>query len=284
MIFKIFKEMVAAVKEGVAEAKAELAEENAVKQVLETQQLDALRNQPQAESFAVALGAPHRWIFIGETAYDLCSTEIAAAKKDEIAKLLIRDFGADSDLAVTGAVLTLESVHYATAMLNVLVARLDGAQTEADSLAILADVERIRTLLATAVAVGEAHRFDSAMIPQLLTNRNILYSEYRSLLKDNLADETKAGLAAIAARASYLTFAGAGIGLLPKEDALALMAPLASAAEAHFSSWADYAEHHEQGEKLDKTNNAIGRKLLRDACRRLQTEPASPWVLFGFSR
>jgi Sec-independent protein translocase protein TatA len=50
MVFRIFKEMVAAVKKGVAEAKAELAEEKAENDVLEQQKLHAIRNQPQAKT------------------------------------------------------------------------------------------------------------------------------------------------------------------------------------------------------------------------------------------
>ena len=105
-----------------------------------------------------------------------------------------------------------------------------------------------------------------------------------ALLVPDVAIGLKAELAAIAARASYLTMAGSGIGLLPKDDAIALLTPLSSAVRAHFCGWTEYAEYHERGEKLDKTNNAIGRKLLREACRRLQSEAASPWVLFPFDR
>jgi hypothetical protein len=79
---------------------------------------------------------------------------------------------------------------------------------------------------------------------------------------------------------SYLTMAASGIGLILKTDAVNLLNPLSVAVRSQFSDWAEFAQFHEAGEILDGTNNAIGRKLLKNACGRLLTEPASPWVMF----
>jgi hypothetical protein len=147
MVFRAFKGMIAAIKEGVAEAKAELASEKLADEALQKEQFDAIWSQPADETFAVALGAPHRWIFIGETAYDLCACEIAVDKKSKIAKLLIRDFAADNDLTVIGAVLTLETTHYATALLSRLAANTEDRTNKAEAAAAVAEVERLSELM-----------------------------------------------------------------------------------------------------------------------------------------
>lgn len=109
VMFKFFKELVDSAKEGLAEAKAELAEEAAAEQAGKAAALQAanapllarLAAAPPAEVFAVALAAPYRQVFLRELgtarleerpAVYLRCTDIPEKETGDWKKLLERDF------------------------------------------------------------------------------------------------------------------------------------------------------------------------------------------------
>lgn len=116
MVFKFFKEMIGALKEGIDEAKTELAQEQAAKELLK-EQLDAARAENLAaltakEIFYTALGAPYRRLFVSDSAYDLFCMEVPEEKKRELAEYINRDFGVfDKDSLVATAMSTQATLY-----------------------------------------------------------------------------------------------------------------------------------------------------------------------------
>lgn len=115
-MFKFFKEMIGAIREGVEEGKAELAEEKMARELAvaaSTAQLEAalaaIVQAPDLETRLAAFAAPYRRIYAGHEldrerdAFQplaLYRIGLADADKPEWRKLVIRDFGvADRDSA-----------------------------------------------------------------------------------------------------------------------------------------------------------------------------------------
>ncbi|RZI96671.1 MAG: DUF1266 domain-containing protein [Haliea sp.] len=104
-MFKFFKELVDSAKEGLAEAKAELAEEQAAKdeagRAATSVLIDRLAATSPREAFAVALAAPYRQVFLRELstatreerpAVYLRCMAIPDGEIEDWKKLLDRDF------------------------------------------------------------------------------------------------------------------------------------------------------------------------------------------------
>ncbi|ULT24224.1 hypothetical protein KUH03_35200 [Sphingobacterium sp. E70] len=109
-MFKFFKELLSAAKEGVREAKEELAEEAELDKAKEQQinSKDTLNNIPYEEQFGTALGAAFRVIVFGDWftvfgsagddgtypvhLYQFGTYPKQAEYRDELVKLLKRDF------------------------------------------------------------------------------------------------------------------------------------------------------------------------------------------------
>lgn len=277
MVFKFFKELAGAMKEGVAEAKAELAEEKAKKDAESAAIDERVAALPKREVFLTSLGAPYRNIFVGHSAFDRSAMEIVDKERDNVAKLLSRDFGVADEESLSVATLVMEILLYS----NVLVARADasakrgGTQEAAD--AAVQRIEAIQERIAPALEAAEAENVPVGNIRELTAIRDDLHAQITSVTPGRLSDDERAHLAAATARISYLVTATVGIGRAERAQADALLSPIARLAVSQYDDWTDYAERYNAGEKLGNLNNLLGRKLLSSATNDLLTEPASPW-------
>jgi hypothetical protein len=282
-VFKFFKELIDSVKEGVEEGKAELAAEAREREIA-----NALQDSAQMEAalpgevFLTALGGPYRWLFVGETKPDLSFFDIAEAKRKEVAKLLERDFGAHDNQSLMSAALVMENLAIGQVGMSL---HTDLLESEHFNVTAEDSERRLDEITAVLGPVLEAQTQDDSDGLPLVTLDAIRTQLWQGMDDDNALDymsEERAALLAVgAARVCYLVSTGAGLGYIDRAAALAHLARLTEAVRVTFPNWSAYADAYVAGEKLNTTNNALGRKFLADATKRLLKEPTSPWV---FSR
>ena len=240
-MFKFFKELLSAAKEGVREAKEELAQEaeldKAKKQQINSK--DMLNNIPYEEQFGTALGAAFRVIVFGDWftvfgsagddgtypvhLYQFGTYPKQAEYRDELVKLLKRDFA----IADTESCLQI-----LTAYFNLLGIKTGGTALE-----------------------GREDQIDSGSW-----------------------DISKPGVDALAITvSSHITTAAADVGYLPKSAALDILKKLSSYARLHFKDWHTFSEKFLEGEHHVGLNNKIGKSYLKRYVGYLREKIGSPW-------
>lgn len=92
-------------------------------------------------------------------------------------------------------------------------------------------------------------------------------------------DADRAILALRVCRIAYMVSAAAGLRYITRDRALALLAPVATRCADSIDGWTAYAALYLEGEKLDGTNHALGRKLMATQVARVQEEfwPQVSW-------
>lgn len=207
MVFKFFKGIADAVKEGIEEGKEEARLEAAQAAADQAMQDQRWAKLDPREKFYAALAAPLRRLFIDDAPYYLGSFDIPEGKGAEVAKYLERDFDV----------------------------------TDGDSL--------------------EQRVSDLPLPPEVQH------------------DADRAVLALRVCRLAYMVSAAAGLNYITRDRAMALLAAPAAQCAASIDGWAVYATAYLEGEKLDGTNHALGRKLMATQVRRVQDEfwPQVSW-------
>jgi hypothetical protein len=286
MVFKFFKEIVGAMKEGVAEAKTELAAENAEREAQRASDDDAARLRlellPKREIFLTALGAPYRWLFVGESALDLAAMELPPAKVEELSKLLVRDFGAQDDSSVATAALVFECTLYVHMVLEHYGPKAGVASESAVDQATEQRMQLIAGTMQQIEAAANGAAGSTVSVEQLRQCRDELVDELGTLDTSEMSDDSRARLAACTARVSYLVTGSVGVGLIDRLRAAELLANLATLVVQQCASWDEFCTLYVAGEKADGTNNLLGRKVLSDGAKRLLTEAASPWTTLAW--
>jgi Protein of unknown function (DUF1266) len=290
MVFGFFKEMLASMKEGIDEAKAEATAEAEVKKgqeqvaFLSNQQnlLDKFKNVSNQEKFYTALGAPYRETFIGDLsnakteqrqAFYLYAMDVPQASKEEIAQLIDRDFGVvDKDSLQAMAALMELSVYilghpdmpgFLMQKLNI---SLEKQLSATDDARLQAAFENVYSAL--------DHDYPALM--SLLADFRL---ESRSLGVD-FPDEKLGLLALWMSRLSYMASCSVALGYITKSDALAMLTNLVDVGLVKIHSWKQFGELFVIGDKQDGSNNVLGRKFLASRIEKLMTESHSPWVEF----
>ncbi|MGE8380608.1 MAG: DUF1266 domain-containing protein [Sphingobacterium sp.] len=240
-MFKFFKELLSAAKEGVNEAREELAQEAELDKAKSPQinNKDMLNNIPYGEQFGTALGAAFRVIVFGDWftvfgsagddgtypihLYQFGNYPKQAEYRDELVKLLKRDF----------AITDIEScLQILAAYFNLLGIKTGGTVLE-----------------------GREDQIDS-----------------RSW------DISKPGVDALVITvSSHITTAAADIGYLPKSAALDILKNLSSYARSHFKDWHTFSEKFLEGEHYVGLNNKIGKSYLKRYIGYLREKIGSPW-------
>jgi Protein of unknown function (DUF1266) len=277
MVFKFLKELAGAMKEGVAEAKAELAEEQARKAAESAVIDERIQALPKREVFLTSLGAPYRNIFVGHSAFDRSAMEIVAAERANVEKLLLRDFGVADEESLSVATLVMETLLYSNILVERAHMRAKSASTPEESEDVIRQIEALQERIAPTVAAAAAEKVPTGNIRVLTEIRDNLHAQITSATPGRLSDDERAHLAAATARISYLVTATVGIGRADRALADALLSPIARLAVSQYDDWSSYAERYNAGEKIGNLNNFLGRKLLSSATQDLLTEPMSPW-------
>ena len=271
-MFKWFKEVfVDSIKEGIDEAKQEIAEEKEKERILQEEEMkkEQIRQEenrlrilaiPYPEKFAAAIAAPFRAVYLSGWApvfekdesedritwplslYSFGEADsIADEKRGELRELLARDFDIeDGDSA-------LQSI-----------ASLLYAGTISERLQKYAD-EDSQTLNGFLTALREAAEADSA---------------------DELASAIAAARslkALLSCMTAYAITGSVDCGYLDKPFALELLADVAAYVKADFSGWQDFGEEFLAGEKSVKLNNPLGRRFLSKYVGYLHLKLGSPW-------
>jgi Protein of unknown function (DUF1266) len=283
-VFKFIKEtIVDGLKEGVAEAKAEMAADalkadtasvNKKAYALElAQKHQALSPE---EIFVVALGAPYREVFIADLsdaksenrpAYYLCSMDVPQDQAQELKKYLERDFDVTDQASLMHMTMQTQALIYSSLV-------LDCGQVAVDSLEELAELDSALAAHVTALLSAIEDNQASSWASLLLTSQDWIS---KSQLHNATTDQ-KAKIALWMARLAYATTLSAGLGYISKSQALKLMKFLVQTGLPVISNWQDFAELYLAGEKLDGTNNMLGRKVLSIKVQTLLKDPLSPWV------
>ena len=122
-------------------------------------------------------------------------------------------------------------------------------------------------------------------------------TEWRSLLQRDFdiddADSARATAAALVSgitpatdsgdvallvvRAAHILTGAAGVGYISAGQAMEWAAPLTALAASRFDAWASFGQAFLRGEATAPGSNLLGRKVLANAVKRLQEQPASPW-------
>lgn len=92
MVFKFFKGLADAVKEGLEEGRAEARQEAAQAEADQGAELQRLADIDPRERFCASLAAPLRRLFIDDAPHYLASMDLPEAKRPEVAQFLERDF------------------------------------------------------------------------------------------------------------------------------------------------------------------------------------------------
>ncbi len=240
-MFKFFKELLTAAKEGVKEAKEELAQEAELEKS-KNQQVNGkemLINIPYEEQFGTALGAAFRVIVFGDWftvfgsvgddgtypahLYQFETYPKQAEYRNELVKLLKRDFAIEDNESCR---------HVLAAYFNLL-----GMNTQGTILTGLED------------------QIDSANW-----------------------DIGKPGVDALAlAVSSHIITAATDVGYLPKSAAIEMLKNLSSYARSHFKDWRMFSERFLEGEHHVGLNNKIGKSYLKRYVGYLREKVGSPW-------
>lgn len=240
-MFKFFKELLSAAKEGVREAKEELAQEAELDKAKKQQINDKhmLKDISYEEQFGTALGAAFRVIVFGDWftvfgsagddrtypvhLYQFGTYPKQAEYRNELVKLLNRDFA----IADTESCLQLLAAYF-----NLLGMKTGGTVLE-----------------------GREDQID---------NGNW--------------DISKPGVDALVITvSSHITTAATDVGYLQKSAALDILKNLSSYARLHFKDWHTFSEKFLEGEHYVGLNNKIGKSYLKRYIGYLREKIGSPW-------
>lgn len=239
---KFFKEIIASFKEGVAEAREEMANEAKGEQALDDIGKEEIEKINYQESFATALGAPFRIIVFGDwfSLFDKTKDENTypihlyqfgdypklEKHKNDFKTILKRDFG------ITDEQTTLE-------------------------------------VLSNLFKIGSIKKDNTILInTEITTNTN----DYKIW---NMSKEgSKALLISVL---SHITSAATDLNYLEKSDALHIMKNISLYAKENYNSWQTYTDDFSKGEKNIGLNNSLGKSYLKKYIGYLNDKKGSPW-------
>jgi hypothetical protein len=263
MVFKFFKEMLGAFKEGIDEAKAEHAEEQAAEKQLK-EQLDATQAENFAsltpkEIFYTALGAPYRKLFVGDSAYDLSCMDVPEGKKRELAEYINRDFSVFDKNSLVARAMSTQATLYSTLLFSKVSITDENAEKYARFLPILENLE--------AVSAEELSLIRNEFVLQLTNAEH-----------DLVDDKSRALIALWMSRLSYMTTSSVGLGFISKTEAFDLLQPFVEVGVKQIKDWRTLGALFIEGEKQDSSNNMVGRKILSMQVNKLLEDSSSPWL------
>jgi len=290
-----FKDFLAEMKEAYNEGRAEAREEYEQKQAEGQAEVDAaaeaFEQTSAGDRFAVALGAPYRALFVGDLdkavkdgrpEYTLCTFFLPAEKKAELPQYLERDFDVVDAATLTQEVASLEAALY-TLILSGILDRVKEGDGEAFA-TVAGHKEALEEALQSfqIIAIGDFNqarqrgdgdfsliRDQRAKLAETCAQLHIDFPAYAALKKDLLA--------LWMARISYMVSGAVGLEYIAQGDAEDYLSGVTSLGVPLFASWEEYAEAYLRGEKTDKTNNALGRKILESNTKALLSKEESPW-------
>jgi hypothetical protein len=276
-LFSFIKEIKEAWQEGLAEAREELAAEDAqargaeeAKKALAKELAEKYSVLDPEEIFEISLGAPLRETFVTDLsdareeerpAWYLACTDLPDAKKDALAKYVKRDFNVEDEYSFWFALRIMQI----SLRLSILDKSVSGAEQDRPE-ALLQDLVDDAHALSRG-ELKEKVREDARFLSKIpLTPSSCDFAAR----KDSIASST--------ARISYLCPMAAGLGYIPPEEARICIMPAAALIMPLFDSWSAFAASYLEGEKDDGVNTMLGRKFLQRTMRALLEDPASPWV------
>lgn len=239
---KFFKEIIASFKEGVAEAREEMANEAKGEQPLDNIGKEEIEKINYQESFATALGAPFRIIVFGDwfSLFDKTKDENTYPihlyqfgdypkldkHKNDFKTILKRDFG------ITNKQTTLE-------------------------------------VLSNLFKIGSIKKDNTILInTEITTNSN----DYK--IWNMNKEGSKALLISVL---SHITSAATDLNYLEKSDALHIMKNISFYAKENYDSWQTYTDDFSKGEKNIGLNNSLGKSYLKKYIGYLNDKKGSPW-------
>lgn len=245
-IKELFQEAREGYKEGLEEARAEIAQEEQQRQK-ELQQVEVqITAIPFNEKMALALAAPFRAValeeYISLFAFDpetpkklilkmYKSGVLQAKEKTDLKELMQRDFD------ITG------------------------------------EREAAIALLAFALPLT-GNDFSDEDEKTALTIASFLH------IFDDIADQDKKALCLCVS--AYILTSCVEIGYIEKEEAMPVLKQLTEKCVSLFRDWEEYGTAFLAGEKAVELNNFVGRKILKGVVQQLVKDPGSPWNNVGF--
>jgi hypothetical protein len=271
-MFKWFKEIfVDSIKEGIDEAKQEVAEEKEKERISKKENAEKERAAqeenrlrilaiPYPEKFAVSIAAPFRAVYLsgwspvfennesdGRVTWPLSlysfgeANSITEEKRKALKELIARDFDITSQDSATKSIASLLLAGNISTKLEKYAD--EESQTFNAFLTALREAAEVHSNHALAVVIAEE----------------------RSL---------KALLCCMAA---YAITSSVDCGYLEKSLALELLGDVTTYVKADFTGWKNYSDEFLTGEKSSKLNNAVGRRFLVKYVEYLHKKPGSPW-------
>ena len=286
-MFKFLKEIKASIKEGIDEAKEEMAEE--AREAAEGKTVQASKSgRTPAEEFGVALGAPYREIYTvtmgmyndPEKVFTLREMALPESAHSDYASILKRDFDIVDDDSLR------ESV-------KLFWKELDGVESEtpdADPAPQIENDDHDDDIGMT----GYAHIYRALEEGGLLdadpsqaikqVNRAtrqaaeaVLDMENRYHLGERGGDAFRLSVL------SHIIAGGGALGYIDRTEATKLLDPVARHALDVYRDWDDYAAGFLAGEIAWGGNSGMGRKILTKTVAKLQSHERSPWMALPFA-
>ena len=239
-MFKFFKEMIDSFKEGIEEGKQELKEEETKKLETENENVLIVEKLSQTEKFGTALGAPFRVVLFGDW-----FTLFGSKDDDPAIPLHLYSFGNypnkekfENDLAKS---------------------------IERDF--EITDKESCINILASYFNLAEIDK-----------NNTILENNVANMGDENMWDLSKEGSKALLiAVVSHIITASTDIGILEKDESLAILDKLIAYTKKNYTDWNSFAEAFMAGNESVGLNNAAGRSVLKKYINYLKAKKGSPW-------
>ena len=243
MMFKFFRELLNAAREGVTDAKEELTLQSEQKKKEDEGSLvtdvNILRDIPYEEQFGNALGAPFRVIVFGDW-----FTVFGSAGDDGNYPIHLYQFGNYAKID-----------QYRSDFIKLL--KRDFAITDMEScFEVLTSYFTLLGIDRTGTALeGKSAHIDTA-----------------------IWDISKPGVNAFAvAVTSYIVTSATDVGYLSKPIALTILKNLSLYAKKHFSDWLLFSDHFLEGENQVGLNSKIGKSYLKRYIGYLKQKKGSPW-------
>lgn len=247
-MIKFFKELISSFKEGIAEAKEEMATEAIEKEAANKETINKREKEKESieeidytESFGTALGAPFRIITFGDwfTLFNISDDDEMypihlytfgnypklEEHKNDFKKVLKRDFG-------------------------------------------ITDKETCLEILSLLFEIGAVKKNDTILKSIEITN------ELDGHMWDMTKDGSKALLSAVL---SHIVSASVDVGYIDKVNALNFMQNIILYVKEHCSNWETYASDFFIGENNIGLNNKIGKSYLKKYVGYLKDKKGSPW-------
>jgi hypothetical protein len=276
MVFKFFKEMVDAVKSGIEEGKAELADEQKQRDITAIDDEHEFLKAVGKEMFLVGLGAPYRHFFLTEDPRTVGTFYLADKQKAEATKLLQRDFGVNDNSSAIGGSIVIKTLIYA-----LLVSDQEEASLSDDIDVIMRASNRMEVVKAIIDETEQGVNQKGADVGAMIAQQTERMISVKQMLEPGFMEHTEIATCASVvnnvARLSYFVSVSAGLGYLSKEEAITILEPAGKLVGAFFNSWESYAEAFKAGETMSKLNNALGKKLLIGAAEKLLKMENGPW-------